>query len=279
MRATANRHQERRTRQELIDWMRRLPGCFIAEAERDAMAEILPDLFGYHLVQVGELTVADLTQSSRIAHRVTLRVTTSEHEEGLAESGCTAITNTASLPLATASVDVVLLPHVLEYAESPHAVLREVERILIGDGHLVIISFNPISLFGLWRVLLGWRRRAPWVGHYFSGGRIKDWLTLLGFEIVSRRRSYFRPPCRGSELNDRLSFLDYLGARLWPYFGAINIIVARKCVIPLTAARAQRRGRVRLVTAGLAEPSSSVGVERRDERPGSGRDRIELAAD
>lgn len=220
------------------------------------MAEILPNLFGYHLVQIGEQHVVNLAQTSRITHKVILHVAEIDTASSVIQPGCSAITDTATLPLAATSVDVVLLPHVLEFTPNPHEVLREVERILIGEGHMVIIGFNPISLFGLWRMLLGWRKRAPWTGHYFSIGRLKDWLTLLGFEIVHRKQVYFRPPCRRGELNDKLSFLERLGARLWPYCGGISIIVARKRILPLTLTRMHWKSKPRLAAVGVADPTS-----------------------
>ncbi|MCC6203052.1 MAG: methyltransferase domain-containing protein [Gammaproteobacteria bacterium] len=264
---TANdpKRRERLARQELNDWLSRAPGCHVASAERDALADVLPDLFGYHLVQLGQMPVVDLMHTSRIAHQVVLQIAAPRRGEIDTQSQCGAISDTAALPLAAGSVDVVLLPHVLEFAEYPHTVLREVERILIGEGHVVIIGFNPLSLFGIWRMMLGWRRRAPWAGHYFSGRRLKDWLTLLGFDIVRRKLVYFRPPCRSGELNDRLSFLENLGARFWPFFGSISIIVASKRVVPLTAARMHWRSRARLVAAGITEPSSRTWSDRRDE--------------
>jgi ubiquinone/menaquinone biosynthesis C-methylase UbiE len=52
------------------------------------------------------------------------------------------------LPFAANSIDLAVMPHVLESHDNPHQILREVERILIPDGQLVITGFNPLSLWG-----------------------------------------------------------------------------------------------------------------------------------
>jgi ubiquinone/menaquinone biosynthesis C-methylase UbiE len=56
------------------------------------------------------------------------------------------------LPFATQSLDLVVLPHVLEFAAEPHQVLREVERVLIPEGQVIICGFNPSSLWGMRQV-------------------------------------------------------------------------------------------------------------------------------
>lgn len=93
------------------------------------------------------------------------------------------------LPIKSAVVDQVVMPFVLEFSRDPHQVLREVNRVLVDDGYLFISGFNPLSP----AVLSGWlprnRRRAPWSGRYFSAYRVKDWLSLLGYEIVEH--NYF----------------------------------------------------------------------------------------
>jgi SAM-dependent methyltransferase len=54
-----------------------------------------------------------------------------------------------ALPFPNQSLDLVLLPHTLELARDPHDTLREVERVLVPEGRVVIVGFNPASLWGL----------------------------------------------------------------------------------------------------------------------------------
>jgi SAM-dependent methyltransferase len=154
-------------------------------------------------------------------------------------------------------VDVVVLHHLLEFEPHPHQVLREVNRVLIGEGHAVIIGFNPWSLWGLWRHALAWRHQPPWCGCFFSQRRVKDWLRLLGFDIVHARHFYFRPPVKGPFFTTLFSFWEKTGAYRWPYCGGAYIVVAKKrlvCLTPIWAATASAR----IIPDEVVEPCPMV---------------------
>lgn len=239
-------------RTRLSVWFAASPGRELLQAEQRQLQQILPGLFGYHIVQLGRLSDDSLIESSRIAHKLHAELDADGGGNGAAGLRCLG----EALPLASDSVDVVVLPHVLEFEHSPHQVLRECERILIGEGHLVIIGFNPWSWWGLWRILLGWREEPPWTGHYFSAARLQDWLRLLGFELVQIEKLFYRPPLRSDGWLSRLAFMEKFGRLCWPWWGAVYIIVARKRVIALTQVRELWRHRRRMIAAGLAEPSA-----------------------
>lgn len=233
----------------LAQWFEHSPGREFIQAECQRLRRAFATMFGYHLVQVGALGAGEYLQSSRIPHRV---VVATEHEGGGAHGlMCTP----GALPIASDTVDVVLLPHVLEFAEEPHGVLREAERVLIGEGHLVVLGFNPASLWGLGRVALGWRERAPWSGHYVSLHRLKDWMRLLGFDVVRTERFFFRPPLGRARMLERLRWLDQFGARAWPALGAGYMVIGRKRLVHLMPLKTQWRLR-RLRAAGVVEPST-----------------------
>jgi SAM-dependent methyltransferase len=158
------------------------------------------------------------------------------------------------LPIATDSLDVVLLPHVLEFADDPHQVLREIDRVLMPEGHVVIFGFNPYSMWGLRRMLTGWRKQPPWCGHFFSQYRIRDWLALLGFEAVQSRHYFFRPPVQHHATMEHLQFVEGLG-HYWPVLGGAYLVVARKRVTTLTPIRPRWKPKGRLVPGSVAEPS------------------------
>lgn len=238
----------------LADWFAGPLGGYLLGLERMRMARVLPDLFGYHLVQVDVGTGADFGDSSRIHHRVRLQSGAGRH--GPADG---VIGDPEQLPLAADSVDVLILPHVLEYSTNPHRVLREAERALIGEGHLVVLAFNPWSLWGLWHRLLAWRRRPPWCGRFYTLARIRDWLSLLDFDVLVVDRFVYCPPSRRTA--GRLEWLEHLGAALWPRLGAAVLVLARKRVLPLTPVRQRWQSRRTLIAAGLAEPSARESME------------------
>lgn len=219
--------------------------------ERAALARILPDLFGYHLAQLGSHFGGELLESSRIAHRFVVAL-----HAGAQPAPAALVCAADALPLAADSVDVLVLPHVLEFADNPHRVLREAERVLIGDGHLVLMGFNPWSWWGLWRLLLGWRDAVPWCGHFYGQSRMRDWLQLLDFELLQVVRLFFRPPLRRARALARLQWLENLGRHAWPVFGGAYLLVAQKRVLPLTPGRVRWSMRRSMITAGLAEPSA-----------------------
>ena len=103
------------------------------------------------------------------------------------------IADFSALPLATESVDLLLAHHIFEFIPHPHEFLREVDRVLIADGSLIIIAFNPISYQGLIKLFqFHGRANPPWCGHFYSPFRVKDWLSVLGFKVKEVR--YFAPP-------------------------------------------------------------------------------------
>jgi len=136
------------------------------------------------------------------------------------------------LPFATQSLDLVVMPHVLEFAAEPHQVLREVERVLIPEGQVIICGFNPISMWGA-RQTAGRMTGAhflPLHGEFISVPRLKDWLKLLNMEINRGHFGCYAPPCATDKWLRRFSFLEKAGNRWWPYLGALYIVQAIKRV-------------------------------------------------
>lgn len=226
-------------------------GRLLFEAEKRVIDSVIVDLFGYHLLQVGSLAEnISLCDASRITHQIHLEMeyTGMPHSSGL-------FANAAALPLTSESVDLVLLPHVLEFHSYPHQILREAERVLIPEGHVVIACFNPMSLWGLAHFLLAWRRRVPWCGKFRHQTRIKDWLQLLGFEIVECKGVFYRPPFQHEKTMQKLAFMERLGQYDLPFGNASTILVAKKRTVTLTPVKPSWRTR-RLVTGTAVEPTT-----------------------
>jgi len=241
----------RTIRFRLREWFKGVAGRSLLGIEKSVLDEELPDLFGYHVLQIGALEDGSFLGSSRISHRVLCDLTPQKpliHDDLICHS--------SHLPIDANSIDVVLLPHVLEFEDDPHDILREIERILIGEGYLLILGFNPFSLWGLWHILLAWRDTPPWKGHFYRSTRIRDWMRLLGLEVIKTRHLFFRPPTRSNWLMKRLSFLEKLGNYLWPWFGGVYLIIGKKRLIPLTPTKTEWRIRRRLITSGMTEPTT-----------------------
>ena len=228
-------------------WYQSNFGRHLDSIEQQQLDEILPNLFGYHIGQIGLTGERDLLRSSRISHHF---VTDFLADEPLDRAGCKTLPDL--LPLASDSVDVIVLPHVLEFCKSPHEVLREVERVLIAEGHIVILGFNPLSLFSFWRIFYIGRRIVPWCGRFYSITRLKDWLSLLGFDFVISHYYCYRAPIQHQGVIRRFHFIEVIAEKLFKIFGGSYVIVARKRTETLTPLRTQWRAKK--VVAGLVEP-------------------------
>jgi SAM-dependent methyltransferase len=165
------------------DWGSSPQGKTLQAWEEQTVLRCTADLFGYNALQIGQAH-ADFLAWSRIPLRVC----------GDQNAGDVYL-QPELLPFAGTSLDLVILPHVLEFSNHPHHVLREIERVLVPEGHVLILGFNPWSLFGLQRGLIrGYARCArkpslpyPWSCMPLSLPRLKDWLALLSFEIRTVR--------------------------------------------------------------------------------------------
>lgn len=225
-------------------------GKDIRDAELELAGMILPNLFGYHIVQLGNHVSEEFFATTRISHALLIANDTSqEHHPGI-------VGRYDALPLAGDSIDVLVVPHILEFAVEPHAVLREAERVLIGEGHIVIVGFNPWSLCGLWRKLARWRGGPPWSGHFLPASRIKDWLRLVGFEIEFLKKVSFRPPLRRGTISAKLGFVEQLGSHCWPFFGNVYVVVARKHIAAITPLKSSWQTRRQMIAGGVAEPTA-----------------------
>lgn len=218
--------------------------------EREAVATIAPRLFGYQLVQLG-LLGPDLDYLAACPIRTRTVVTTS------LDTPCHAVRVLGipeQLPIAPDSADAVVMPHTLDLATDPPQVLREVERILIPEGRVVVIGFNPWSLWGL-RRWIGSRAAPPWGCHFISYPQLHDWLSLLGFAVERTDVLMFRPPIAHPGLLERFAFLDRQGARLWPMLAGTYVVQAIKRVSTLTPISLPWRRR-RVIRASAIEPSA-----------------------
>lgn len=130
-------------------------------------------------------------------------------------------------PIATETVDLVVLVHALEAVVDPHGLLREAARVLIPEGRLVVVGFNPLSLWALHRPLSP-VQFPPIQDRWVAMGRVKDWCQLLTLQVEAGRHGQYRPVLQTEAALRRLAWLDQAGARWWPAFGAVYSITAIK---------------------------------------------------
>jgi len=238
----------------LQDWFQTARGHYLLEWERQQLDQVVVDIFGFHALQLG-LPALHALRTNRMPHRwlaCATQASACEHARPEPAHGSTApddgqdgtaaltpslVCDFAALPFAANSVDLVVLPHTLELHPDPHATLREVERVLVPEGRVVILGINPLSLWGLrqrrahlFRPLGLGDGYLPQQGEFLAYWRLRDWLGLLGFEVESGRFGCYRPAVRDARWLERFQWMDRAGARWWPIFGAVYFLVATKRV-------------------------------------------------
>ncbi|WP_336366573.1 class I SAM-dependent methyltransferase [Marinobacter sp. C2H3] len=133
------------------------------------------------------------------------------------------------LPLPSDAMDLVILHHSADFSVSPHQVLREAARVLRGEGTILLLGFNPVSLWGA-RRLISRAHEGPWGGRFLSRGRMEDWLRLLGFAVEGSVTRFLRLPLqRSGRRPDRRLDVRLSDSRLMP-LGAYYGILAKKRV-------------------------------------------------
>jgi SAM-dependent methyltransferase len=231
---------------ELGAWLETPPGQYLLAWEQAQVDRAVFDIFGYHALQMG-LPEIDGLRANRMPHR--WRATDGrvdvEPLPGALPHGELAGTgagvpialrcDAAALPFPSNSLDLVVMPHTLELATDPHRALSEAQRVLMPEGRLVIVGFNPASLWGL-RQRLGRTRHSlgigdaglflPSSGEFIGYWRLRDWLKLLGFEIEAGRFGCYRPPWTTDKWLGRYAWMDKTGDRWWPVLGAVYFLVA-----------------------------------------------------
>jgi len=213
---------------DLTQWFESPLGRALLDEEQEAIADGLQCVFGYHLLQLGISGRLDLTTESRISHRFVLH----PQLEGNQRLGALADFN--HLPLAAESIDAVLLHHSLDFSQSPHHLLREATRIVIPKGHVIVVGFNPWSLWGLCASLMRIIKSQPrWRFQYLRLGRLMDWLTLLDMEPIAVYKGFFRPPFPQEAAIKHLHWVERWSKRLHLPWGGFYMVVARKDHIPL----------------------------------------------
>ncbi len=259
------------------DWFESSLGRFLLEQERQHCRNLVPSGYYPRSLQAGRPSLNFLdgieTDGRFFIGEQTLKAP--YHVDSLADPPdppaadpqlvhC-ALATASAMPFADKTHNLIVLPHTLDFCDDPHAVLREVNHILVPQGCVVITGFNQLSLWGAIRVLMKASGRQPWNGRYRSVGGVQDWLSLLGFELVGARMLACQLPLQNEKWRRKLEFIDQAGARWWPGLGAVYIIVGRKQEIAASA-RAVTRLRWQRLIPGLAQPAASLELSPSERR-------------
>jgi SAM-dependent methyltransferase len=217
-------------------------------AEAELLSAALEDVFGWELLQIGAWGNArELLAGSRTRRKSLIAA-------AAFPGGANIIARPSALPVIGDCVDAALLPHTLEFAPDPYAVLREVDRVLVGEGQLLVLGFRPWSLWGM---RARWSRSGfpPGMRRVLSERLLREWLVLLGFEVVAMQRYlYLSPWSRGLSTGEGTGRMLRAGLT-YPLPAGAYLLRARKRVYTLTPVRPRLREKPAVI-GGLVKPTT-----------------------
>ncbi|WP_144156756.1 class I SAM-dependent methyltransferase [Paraburkholderia sp. BCC1885] len=227
-------------------WTDSPPGRYVLEWEQAQLDRVVSDVFGYHALQLGlpqldalrenrmpcRGLVLDAASGASAPYRFPRTAGSGAREQHAPPGRSTVWCDLLDLPFEAQSVDLIVMPHTLEFTRDPHRLLREAERVLMPEGQLIILGFNSLSLWGA-RQSVGKVTGRPFVpaAHdLIAFTRLKDWIKLLGFDLERGRFGCYRPPLVSDQWLARYAFMESAGDRWWPIFGATYMVKAIKRV-------------------------------------------------
>lgn len=191
------------------------------------------DIFGYYALEAGVLAEKGaFLRDSRVANRFV--------QVGSASEGGDLVAIPDDLPFVASNLDLVVASHTLDCSVNPHQVLREVERVLVPEGHCILVGFNPLSLHGMGQ-LRHWLMRQPLACRMYSQFRVRDWLGVLGFDVLETMTLGVCPPMAGEWLFRHTRWLERWGGMARFGVGSVYIIHAQKKVSKMTPLLPSRR--------------------------------------
>ena len=257
MRVTSPNLNEFANHEVLVRWYKHSTnGHSLISQLNQTLDKSLEQVFGYHMLIVGadiDLELARIGKTQRI-----IRLTGSLAAENIFHP---VIGVSSELPFASDSIDALIVCHALDTTELPHNVLRECQRVLVPNGHLLVVCMNPYSMAGLWRIFrnIFARRQIPKVKP-ISSRKLRDWLSLLGFVYGEPRHHMVLTPLGNGMVRQKMKQLDAWFFRHNVPFGAAYVIHARKRISANIGSPAKVSTRPQLISIPIGKGQEGVPV-------------------
>lgn len=232
------------SRQFFQAWYKTNLGNSVLQLELTEIESELEFSVGYYLVTQSPLMTLPL-QNHRLRESIFLAPVLE-----LGAPLTTIVAKSDELPFEGDCVDIHIFHHTLDISATPHDDLREAARTLLPSGKLIIVGFNPLGLWGFYR-LFSSRIKAPWCGRFIAHQRLEDWLKVAGLTLESKRFVYYKPPLQNSKWRLRFKWLEKMLRLLKLPFGGIYVMTAtkhEKRYIPLKPRWSRARVRVSPLT-------------------------------
>jgi SAM-dependent methyltransferase len=139
------------------------------------------------------------------------------------------------LPLLESTVDLALVVHGLEHAETPLETLQEVWRVMAPQGRLILVVPNRR---GLWAA----SESTPFgYGQPFSPSQIAGLLKDSKYTVTQWRSALYLPPLRNETMLKAALSFDVAGTRFASRFAGVTIVEAMKQVYAFSSGKRARR--------------------------------------
>lgn len=221
-------------------------GSEILRAEKQVLSHFLPSLAGYSLLQLSLQRGMSLCDDVPVGQYIKMGYA----PDVLPEQSDDLWADYQLFPIANDCLDIVILHHVLEFSSDPHQLLREASRTLTDGGHMIVIGFNPLSSWPLYRRYWQWREGMPNCQKTVRSGRLAEWFSLLNYDVILRQSYFYRPPLNRKRIIERFAFLDRIGERFGLPAGMFYLLIARKRALPVNPIR-------QLWVPGMAQPNTA----------------------
>jgi len=223
--------------EQCASWYQTLTGQAALYSTKELCTKTMSEIFGYYAIQIGMLSKeCDFLKDSRINASYSLAspenlLELNDGSKGLVDHAV--ISSNEHLPISTDNIDLVVASHVLETSNNPHQVLREIDRVLVPEGHCILIGLNPYSLSNINRSVIPNLKKKQETYKMRSAARVKDWFSLLGFEVLDINYTGFRPALNNQRIFNSLKWIDRLGEYAGPMLGSMYIVHAKKQVVAM----------------------------------------------
>jgi SAM-dependent methyltransferase len=213
-------------------WLESAAGQYLLAWEQGIADERVSDIFGFNAFQCGTPELDALRANRMPLRRVVLNAQNAGQAALFSQDLPVLTDQFEALPLESQSVDLLILPHVLEFSADPHQLLREVERVLRPEGRVLVFGLNPFSFWGARHLLTSWwfRPKLPRQTKMIPLSQLRDWLKLLEIEFDRSSFGCYRPLVSSEKGLSRTGFFEALGDRFWPVCGAVYCVTAVKRV-------------------------------------------------
>ncbi len=220
------------------NWYQTLSGKSSLDELDCLCAETLSEIFGYYAIEMGVLSGKhNLLKHSRITAGFSLLDSVSALANKTSfeknSSPSSVISTIEQLPIATDNIDLVIASHSLESSKDPHQVLREIDRVLVPEGHCILIGFNPNPVSRIGQFIKSRFKKDESLCKTRSVTHVKDWFSLLGFEVLDVNYMGMRPVVKNKKLFNTLGWLDRLDEFAGPILANIYVIHAKKQVVAM----------------------------------------------